>query len=62
MLQTLTAFWAFTLLMALGPLRGLAGFPLAHSDGSAVSLMPKCQWHATSPSHPARVRDCVTSH
>jgi hypothetical protein len=53
MLQTLAAFRAFTLLMALGPLHGLAGFPLPHADGSAVSLMPKSQWHANSPSHHA---------
>jgi DNA-binding NtrC family response regulator len=57
----LTALWAFTFLMALDLLHGLAGFPWAHADGSAVSLMPKCQWHATSPSHAARVRDWVVS-
>lgn len=41
-LQTLTALWAFMLLMALGPLHGPAGFPLAHANGSPVSLLPKC--------------------
>jgi CheY-like chemotaxis protein len=58
----LTAICAFTLLMALGLLHSLAGFQLTHADGSAVNLMSKCQWHATTPSHPARVRDCITSH
>jgi hypothetical protein len=53
MLQTLTAFLAFTLLMAAGLLHGPASFPLPHADGSAVSLMPKCQWHANTPSHRA---------
>jgi hypothetical protein len=41
MLQTPTALWAFTLLMVLGLLHGLAGFLRAHADGSAVSLRPQ---------------------
>jgi hypothetical protein len=53
MLQTLAAFWAFTLLMALSPLHGPAGFPPAHADGLAVSPVPRSQWHTNSPSHPA---------
>jgi hypothetical protein len=53
MSQTLTALWALTPLMALGPPHCLTGFPLAYADVLAVSLLPKSQWHVNSPFHPA---------